>query len=109
MEISHTNPLPCFTQNNKHKKEQVITQTIRKIKEYKVRDHQLFPEMSSRLVIITVSMRLLRKISAISAARLISFSLSSGEFIATLATEIWGNKVDKEDKERFKCSTFMQH
>lgn len=106
MEISRANPLPRFTQNNKHKKEQVITQTIRKIKEHKVRDHQLFPEISSRLVIITVSMRVLREISAISAARLISFSLSSGEFIATLATEIWGNKVDKE---RFKCSTFMQH
>uniref|UniRef100_A0A7C9CV89 Uncharacterized protein n=1 Tax=Opuntia streptacantha TaxID=393608 RepID=A0A7C9CV89_OPUST len=44
--------------------------------------------MSSRLVIMTVSARVLRKISANSAAWLICCSLSSAHFMATLSTEI---------------------
>lgn len=49
----------------------------------------LFPVISSRLVIIRVSLRLLRKTSAISAVRLISSSLSFDVFMATLSTEIY--------------------
>lgn len=70
-----------------HSKQLILVSNLIIRKLYTI--NSLFPVISSRLVIIRVSLQAPRKISANSAALLISSSLSSIDFMASLSTDIY--------------------